>query len=339
MKKTRITFANREIEFIDREIAIKQIEELTEKGTRFPIVIYGPEGCGKTALFRQIFEILKEHNYATIHVNPLAETIEEKLSINKELKNLTRELGTYLAGDTFRLIEKIIELLYTAVKKGMSKRIAILADDIFQATGLDKAELLVKSLLNMIEWPSVRYEKIIILASSSEGITMEKIGRHNWAILRLMWNMSRDEFKQLYNVLPDPKPLFNDIWRLTGGNPRILERLYRSNWKAEEVIEDLLEDKKLIEFVNSLNSTERELLKLALEDPDILLKRYRETKPLVEQLIEKNLAMRIRARNHGWIDIPPPENDLEIGTGKYYAWQTPIHREAVKKALEATKTS
>jgi len=36
-----------------------------------------------------------------------------------------------------------------------------------------------------------------------------------------------------------------------------------------------------------------------------------------------------------WIDDPPPEKDLDIGVGRYVAWQTPLHREAVRKALES----
>jgi hypothetical protein len=38
-----------------------------------------------------------------------------------------------------------------------------------------------------------------------------------------------------------------------------------------------------------------------------------------------------------WIDQPPPEKDPELGIGKDVAWQTPLHREAVKRALEETK--
>jgi hypothetical protein len=35
-----------------------------------------------------------------------------------------------------------------------------------------------------------------------------------------------------------------------------------------------------------------------------------------------------------WIDEPPPEKDLDLGIGREVAWQTPLHREAVKKAME-----
>ena len=34
-----------------------------------------------------------------------------------------------------------------------------------------------------------------------------------------------------------------------------------------------------------------------------------------------------------WIDEPPPERDPELGIGKEVAWQTPLHREAVKRAI------
>jgi hypothetical protein len=34
-----------------------------------------------------------------------------------------------------------------------------------------------------------------------------------------------------------------------------------------------------------------------------------------------------------WIDEPPPEKDPELDIEKYVAWQTPLHREALKRAL------
>jgi len=41
------------VEFADRERALGQVEEWAERGTRFPVVIFGPEGCGKSAFLRQ----------------------------------------------------------------------------------------------------------------------------------------------------------------------------------------------------------------------------------------------------------------------------------------------
>jgi DNA helicase TIP49 (TBP-interacting protein) len=40
-------------EFTDRDRALAQVVEWAEKSTRWPVVVFGPEGCGKTAFLRQ----------------------------------------------------------------------------------------------------------------------------------------------------------------------------------------------------------------------------------------------------------------------------------------------
>jgi len=337
MKRIRVSFADRKIEFIDRDIALKQVEKFAERGTRFPIVIYGPEGCGKTALFKQAKAILEDFGYSVIHINPSGESIEERFSISEELKELAKELGAYILKDTSSLITKAVEILYAAVRKGIRRKIAILADEVFQAIGLDKAEQLVKSLLNMIEWPSIDYEKIVVLVSSSEGVSRERVGRHTWADIRIMWNTSRDGFKQLYEVPPDPKPSFEDIWRIAGGNPRILEKLYRADWDIDFVISSMVKEKDIHIWVYSLNGKSRDILMEIVNDPDTILYKLcdERVKKLLRELIEKNLIVGIWDREpRFWIDPPPPEKDSELGVGRYFAWQTPLHREAVKRALE-----
>ncbi|MEM1518777.1 MAG: AAA family ATPase, partial [Pyrobaculum sp.] len=32
-------------------------------------------------------------------------------------------------------------------------------------------------------------------------------------------------------------------------------------------------------------------------------------------------------------DVPPPEKDLGLCIGKHVAWQSPLHKEAVKRVL------
>ena len=50
MKRVRLPFAKGlEVEFCDRVRGIKQVYEFAERGTAYPIVVYGPEGCGKTS--------------------------------------------------------------------------------------------------------------------------------------------------------------------------------------------------------------------------------------------------------------------------------------------------
>ena len=79
MRRVKTRFAGREVGFVDRDAALGQLAELAERGT-FPVyVVYGPEGCGETALLRQAAAMLEEHGYHVVLVNPLAEELSEAL--------------------------------------------------------------------------------------------------------------------------------------------------------------------------------------------------------------------------------------------------------------------
>ncbi|MEM0040739.1 MAG: hypothetical protein QW360_01055 [Thermofilum sp.] len=94
--------------------------------------------------------------------------------------------------------------------------------------------------------------------------------------------------------------------------------------------------RKLLYFVNSLSMDEKKLLSEAVENPDTLY--TRDQIPLLDKLVGKNLVVDdIPPQSPDlWIDAPPPEKDTELGIGKHVAWQTPLHREAVKLALKAS---
>ena len=68
------------VEFVDRDVALRQVSEWAEKGARFPIVIFGPEGCGKTAFLKQAVEMLRESGYEVFYIHPLDEVFDAKVS-------------------------------------------------------------------------------------------------------------------------------------------------------------------------------------------------------------------------------------------------------------------
>jgi hypothetical protein len=199
---------------------------------------------------------------------------------------------------------------------------------------LNQAAGYVKGLLNMIEHPLHDYERMVVIVATSEGKSRGEIGRHRWASLMPMWNMSREGFEELYRQIPEPKPDIEEAWRLTGGNPEMLARLYQAGWSANEVVKSLIASKNLDTLAPTLSPEEREWLRQAVEDPDTLL--AREKLPLIEKLVELNLIVdAVTYRDPPlWIDQPPPQKDLELGIGKRVAWHTPLHREAVKRALK-----
>jgi energy-coupling factor transporter ATP-binding protein EcfA2 len=330
--KVKLLFASElEIEFIDRERALKQVEELAEKGTRYPVVIFGPEGCGKTALLKQAVEVLREAGYDTIYIDPLHRTFIAYSNAKDIIKKLEDASVEAIGVAEVKLATLAIDAVKELIGIWRKERVAVLIDEVFQAIGLDKAEIYVKSLLNLIEYPPKSYEKIVAIVVTSEGMTRKEIGRHRWASLRPMWNMSRKGFEELYEKIPGLKPEFEDIWKLTGGNPDMLSKLYQAEWNVNRIIDELIKSK---EFTSSFIEKWKSWLEEAVKDPDIL---WRANVPdeLVRELIAKNLIVHNMYDRDPWfwIDEPPLEKDLDLGIGKHIAWQTPLHREAVKRVI------
>jgi energy-coupling factor transporter ATP-binding protein EcfA2 len=320
-----------EIEFTDRERALKQVEELAEKGTRYPVVIFGPEGCGKTAWLKQATEVLREAGYDTIYIDPLHKAFIAYIDAKDIIKKLEDASAEAIDVTEVKLATMAIDTVKELISVWKKEKVAVLVDEIFQAIGVDKAEIYVKSLLNLIEYPPRSYERVVIIVATNEGVTRRKIGRHRWASLRLMWNMSRKGFAELYEKIPGLKPEFEDIWKLSGGNPVALSKLYQAEWNVNRVITELINSK---EITSSFIEKWKYWLDEAVKDPDIL---WRANVPdeLVRELIAKNLIVyNMYDRDPWfWIDEPPLEKDLDLGIGKHVAWQTPLHREAVKRAI------
>jgi hypothetical protein len=175
------------------------------------------------------------------------------------------------------------------------KRVAILVDEVFQAVGLDKAGIYVKSLLNLIEYPPRSYEGIVAVVTTSEGLSRREIGRHRWGRLMMMWNMPREGFQRLYEKLPGPKPPFEDVWRWTGGNPSVLAALYENRWRWDDAVRAFIEQRGVAYIIRSLTPTERAWLEEAVGDPDTLF--VRERMSLLNKLVEMNMC----GRGHGQV--------------------------------------
>jgi hypothetical protein len=334
MKRVKLPFAGLEVEFADRDRGIQQVLEWAERGTWRPVVVFGPEGCGKTAWLKQAAELLKDKGYEVFYLHPLDKLVYAEVSVPSVREAFAELARRALAEEApgriaWALFDFVRELL-----KARRAKVAIVADDVFQAIGLNQAAGYVKGLLNTIEHPLYDYERMVVIVATSEGVTRREIGRHRWAELKPMWNMSRRGFEELYKQIPEPKPDVEEAWRITGGNPWILAQLHQAKWDADGVVKSLIASKNLDTIAPTLSPEEREWLHQAVEDPDTLL--AREKLPLIEKLIELNLIVdAITYRDPPlWIDQPPPQKDLELGIGKRVAWHTPLHREAVKRALK-----
>jgi predicted AAA+ superfamily ATPase len=89
MRRVKLSFTTGiEVDFCDREVAIKQVEEFAERGTRFPIVVFGPEGCGKTAWLKQTAETLRELGYEAIYIDPMRKDFIAHTNIEEPVNKL-----------------------------------------------------------------------------------------------------------------------------------------------------------------------------------------------------------------------------------------------------------
>ena len=334
MKRVKLRFADLEVEFADRDRGVWQVLEWSEKGTWQPVVVFGPEGCGKTAWLKQAVAILREEGFEVFYLHPLDRLVYAEVTVSSVKEAFLEFARKALAGEKWGAIAWAVFDFVRDLLKVKKTKVAVVADDVFQAIGLEKAAMYVKGLLNAIEHPLYDYERMVVLVATSEGVSRREIGRHRWAELLPMWNMPKAGFRQLYEQVPEPKPDFEEAWRWTGGNPWMLAQLYRKRWDADKVAAEILGAKALKGFVTALTEEEREWLREAVEDPDTLY--ARERIPLLHKLVELNLAIdNVYPREDWlWVDEPPPEKDLELGIGKRVAWQTPLHREAVRRALE-----
>jgi hypothetical protein len=333
VKRVRLKFApGLEVEFVDRDRAVEQVYEFAEKGTRTPVVVFGPEGCGKTAWFKQAAEILREQGFDVMYINVLQREHTVYTDVKEVIDRIAGAVADITSYAPIKLADLIVLLANQLLKKWRKKKIALLMDEVFQTIGIDKAEAYTKMLLNLIEYPPESYENIVIIVATSEGLSRWRIGRHRWGWLIPMWNMPKKGFEELYKRIPGSKPSFEEVWRLTGGNPYIFSQLYAISWRVDKAIDTLIDEKSISP---SLINKWREWLEKAVEDPDAL---WSPDAPqdLINELIARNLIVYfLRDRNPElWIDVPPPDKDPEIGIGRYVAWQTPLHREAVKKAIK-----
>lgn len=140
----------------------------------------------------------------------------------------------------------------------------------------------------------------MVLAVLSKSVTRGSVDGHRWAGIFVMWNMPSESFQELYNLLPDPKPPFEEVWMLTGGSPRMLEDLYRVGWA---VVNKLFMIKNLsYSFIRRW----REHLERAVEDPDYLWFGPDDVEALTRDLVERNLvAYHLSPReNSYWLDTP-----------------------------------
>jgi len=324
--------------FINRVEELKALEKLATSITTLPIYLYGPEGCGKTRLLK---EFIKRFNGIAVYIDALeGESIEKALITNpviKELREFAKEvlpgisgtIGAYLANKITSILEKVSTKI--SIK---DKPLLIAVDDVTRAIGLSKIEWYVKWLYELIKklWEDYKPKSILIIATTSEGQSLDLILRHTYASTRLIWNLDQKAFNELIQELNPPnQAAIEDLWRVIGGNPRaLIEIAYNYKWNIDTWL-NVLKRKltKTLITIRSRNLVKE--LKYVIENPDTI---HDKPSPKMEELykllIEENLFIYKYMPTLNGGEIP---KDPNLGIGKYYAWQIPAYRQILKELL------
>ena len=162
-------------------MALRQVEDWANRGT-YPVqVVYGPEGCGKTAWLRQSAELLRELGFEVIYVNPLNKFALAEINIGSLREQLLKLVEEAISQNALAKIAWIAYSVAYDVIKSTRGKVAVIIDDAFQVIGVRESAMYVKALLNLIEYPPEHYERIVTVAATSEGMSLREIGRHRWA--------------------------------------------------------------------------------------------------------------------------------------------------------------
>jgi predicted AAA+ superfamily ATPase len=140
MKRIKLRFTPKlEVEFVDRDRGIRHVYELAEKGTRFPVVVFGPEGCGKTAWLRQAVEVLKEQGFDSIYIDVLSKEHIAYTDVKEVVDRISDVVADVTGYSPIKLADLAILLANKLLKRWRKKKIALLIDEVFRL--LDWIEL------------------------------------------------------------------------------------------------------------------------------------------------------------------------------------------------------
>ena len=332
----KIRIADHEIEFVDRKEEINTLKKWIERGSPTAEFIYGPEGCGKSTLLRYLAAISKDP-YTIIYIDALEQEPAKALQGAKLPEQEVIEIASHIGGPAgaaiARAIMKLLERIHAKLRFEQ-KHLAILVDDPIRALGLDKCEAYIKWLYELIQKTSHEFKPktVLILATSSEGTSRRLLLRHTYVHITLMWNLPYQGAAELAHQLPKPRIDPEELWLLTGGNPRaIIDLALRFRWNTRQWIKEI--KYKLAETIKEIKHKKLETTLLeTIDDPDTLWhETTSKTETLLSILEKHNLIIYKHHTTLTQQGIPP---NPELGIGKYYAWQIPAYKIALQQLLQ-----
>ncbi|BES81794.1 ATP-binding protein [Pyrodictium abyssi] len=329
------------VRFVDRVAELSVLQGFAERGAGVPIYLYGPEGCGKTRLLRELVSRLEgARDYLVVYVDALEERDPGRaVRGSEELRRLLLDAVRGAAGGPLGVllayaVTRVVSSLERRLVEG--RHVVVIVDDVARPLGLERLEAYVKSLLRLVEYDLAELypASVLVVASTSEGLSLERLRRHpTWVSLRLLWGLPRSAFHELATGLGAPDTgVAEEAWRLTGGNPRALIQIATVYmWDIDAWLRGLDASLAAPLVAEARARGLLHALQRVVADPDSIVA---EADPALQQvarlLLKNNLIVYKAVATLTGETIPA---DPGLGIGSYYAWQLPAYRELLRRRL------
>ena len=145
-----------------------------------------------------------------------------------------RWLWMFGVKDIVRRVTSAISLI--ASNYGFRGRLLLIIDDLHRVMSKDEVINYCKSIYEWIKWDlSTLVDSVLTVITVPHYILGNRYLFKREVVPSLLWNLRRCEIIKLAKAVGKPLSIDDDdIWYLTGGNPRALEWLINLNWDVRK---------------------------------------------------------------------------------------------------------
>ena len=235
--------------FVGRRAELEAVKRHNAGQMLMPLFVFGPEGCGKSRLFREAVRRFREWypDGEALLIDATVDDVDRVFAASSDdarreaVEEFVGALSQFAgAGPLSAPLGKLAARLYARLAKrvyGRARRALIVVDELVGAFGVADVDRVAKGMyhvtdVSLREGDRDRIVNFFVL--TSEGESRRRLARHSYVWQAYVWNLPRGDFEELYyrvrELRPGPAPPFDEVWRLYGGNPRALEELAALGW-------------------------------------------------------------------------------------------------------------
>lgn len=181
-------YVSSEPRFVNRLQELDTLLRYSQNGYYPVLFLYGPEGCGKTRLLKELYAKLRtREDFLAIYVDAQSTGEPDKAvlappEILQSISDIVKEIAGPIGKAAALAILHVNRIFKRLSFK--NKHVVVIVDDVVRSLGYDIIEIYTKNLLKLLEeLLNLGAESVFVLATISEGVSRSLLARHNYVIL------------------------------------------------------------------------------------------------------------------------------------------------------------